>query len=188
MKRILTSLLLTLVACGLFAVPPVSSFKFALITDTHVSSPENNEDMRRTVNDINGLDEIDFVIHAGDVTEFGSDEELVMAKDILDGLNKPLYIVPGNHDSNWSESGTNSFLRVFGGETFSFEHNGVQFMGMASGPNMRMSPGQVPRENLTWFHEELSEIDEDRPIVFVNHYPMDNSLNNWFEAGRAATV
>src|SRR5690554_6378580 len=114
MKRILTSLLLTLVASGLFAVPPVSSIKLALITDTHVSSPENNEDMRRTVNDINGLDEIDFVIHAGDVTEFGSDAELVMAKDILDGLNIPLYIVPGNHDSNWSESGTNSFLRVFG--------------------------------------------------------------------------
>lgn len=181
MRRIVATYLSTIIAFTLSALPPVQSFKFALITDTHVSSPENNEDLRRTVNDINLLEDIEFVIHAGDVTEFGSDEELVSAKSILDQLNKPLYIVPGNHDSNWSESGTNSFLRVFGGETFSFEHNGVQFMGMASGPNMRMSPGQIPRENLTWFLSELTRLDTDRPIIFVNHYPMDNSLNNWFE-------
>lgn len=181
MKQFSFTLFFVLVALGMFGMPPTKAFKFALITDTHVSGPENNEDLQRTVNDINRLEDIDFVIHAGDVTEFGSDAELVMAKSILDKLNKPLHIVPGNHDSNWSESGTNSFLRVFGGETFSFSHNGVQFMGVASGPNMRMSPGQVPRENLTWFLEELKKIERERPIIFVNHYPMDNSLNNWFE-------
>ncbi len=181
MRRLSFMFFIVLFASGLNAGAKDCSFKFALITDTHVSNPLNNEDLMRTVEDINDVEDIDFVIHAGDVTEFGSDEELITAKKLLDGLDKPLYIVPGNHDSNWSESGTNSFLRIFGSETFSFEHKGYTFMGMASGPNMRMSPGQVPRENLTWFLEELEKTDPDRPLIVVNHYPMDPSLNNWFE-------
>jgi len=84
-------------------------FQFALVTDTHVGGATGADDLRRTVEDINNLPAIDFVILSGDVTEFGSDEELRLAKQILDSLDKPLYIVPGNHDSNWSESGANSF-------------------------------------------------------------------------------
>lgn len=166
---------------GLFAQAADSSFKFALVTDTHVGNPNNNEDLYRTVKDINSLPDIAFVIVSGDVTEFGSDEELKTAKELLSDLNKPFYVIPGNHDSNWSESGTNSFKLIFGAETFGFEHNGYKFIGLASGPNMRMGPGQIPRENLTWFFEELKKTDKNTPIIFVNHYPMDHSLNNWFE-------
>ncbi|MDD4777299.1 MAG: PQQ-binding-like beta-propeller repeat protein [Fermentimonas sp.] len=157
------------------------NFKFALVTDTHIGNPQNNEDLVRTVNDINSIQGISFVILSGDITEFGSHNELVEAKQILDKLNVPYYAIPGNHDSNWSESGTNDFLRVFGNETFEFEFNGYKFIGLASGPNMRMSPGQIPRENLTWFFQELEQTDKNMPIIYVNHYPMDESLNNWFE-------
>ena len=165
----------------LLSAQPSEPFRFALVTDIHVSNPDNNEDLRRTVKDINSLPDIAFVIVSGDVTEFGSYEELHTAKSLLDGLNVPYYTIPGNHDSNWSESGTNDFLRIFGNETFGFEYNGYKFIGLASGPNMRMGPGQIPRENLTWFFEELEKTDTSMPIIYVNHYPMDNGLNNWFE-------
>ena len=111
---------------------------------------------RRTVDDINANDSLAFVIISGDVTEFGSDKELLLAKKILDGLNKPWYIVPGNHDTKWSESGGNSFRRVFGSEVFAFRHNGYLFIGTNSGPNMRMGPGQMPRENIVWLDSVLS--------------------------------
>ena len=101
-------------------VSTAQPFQFALVTDTHVGGATGADDLRRTVTDLNGLVDVDFVILSGDVTEFGSDEELLLAKQILDSLEKPLYIVPGNHDSNWSESGANSFRQVFGSETFSF--------------------------------------------------------------------
>ena len=140
----------------------VKPFKFALITDTHIGSPNNNEDLQRTVDDINqNMPEIEFAIVSGDVTEFGSDKELTIAKNILDQLNVPTYVIPGNHDSNWSESGTNSFLTIFGTETFGFEHNGYKFFGLPSGPNMRMSPGQIPREGITWFNEQLEQTDKE---------------------------
>ncbi|MDO5523605.1 MAG: PQQ-binding-like beta-propeller repeat protein [Bacteroidia bacterium] len=175
--------LLLLLFCFLGLTVHVQSqpFKFALITDTHIGSPNNDEDLYRTVNDINSQPDIAFAIVSGDVTEFGSYNELRTAKCLLEDLKVPYYIIPGNHDSNWSESGTNDFLRVFGGETFGFEYGGYKFIGLASGPNMRMSPGQIPRENLTWFFDELEKTDTDTPIIYVNHYPMDNSLNNWFE-------
>ena len=165
----------------LLSARPSEPFRFALVTDIHVSNPENNEDLRRTVRDINSLTDIAFVIVSGDVTEFGSYDELHTAKMMLDSLNVPYYTIPGNHDSNWSESGTNDFLRIFGNETFGFEYNGYKFIGLASGPNMRMGPGQIPRENLTWFFEELEKTDTGMPVIYVNHYPMDNGLNNWFE-------
>lgn len=165
----------------LLSAQPLKPFRFALVTDIHVSSPDNNEDLRRTVKDINSLSDVAFVIVSGDVTEFGSYDELHTAKGLLDSLNVPYYTIPGNHDSNWSESGMNDFLRIFGNETFGFEYNGYKFIGLASGPNMRMGPGQIPRENLTWFFEELERTDAGMPIIYVNHYPMDNGLNNWFE-------
>lgn len=158
-------------------------FRFALVTDTHVGGGTGLEDLNQTVEDLNQSSNIDFVIFSGDVTEFGSDEELRAAKAVMDRLKLPWYAIPGNHDTNWSESGGNSFRTVFGSETFSFIHKGLLFIGTNSGPNMRMSPGQVPRENLVWLDSVLAIDAKDRiPIIYINHYPQDSSLNNWFDA------
>lgn len=158
-------------------------FKFAQVTDTHVGGSTGLEDLNRTIQDINASKDLDFVVFTGDITEFGSDEELRLAKGAMEALNKPYYVVPGNHDSNWSESGGNSFRTVFGSETFGFEHKGFLFLGTHSGPNMRMSPGQIPRENLVWMEEFLEQNAHNRiPIIYINHYPQDSSLNNWFDS------
>ncbi|MDX5418797.1 MAG: metallophosphoesterase, partial [Hymenobacteraceae bacterium] len=158
------------------------SFQFAFVSDTHIGNPTAQEDLERTIADINANPNLAFVVVTGDITEFGSDEELKLARQIFDTLNKPWYIVPGNHDSNWSESGSNSFRVVFGAETFAFTHKGYLFMGTGSGPNMRMGPGQIPRENIVWLDSVLTHMpDPNMPVVFLNHYPQDSSLNNWYD-------
>ena len=154
-------------------------FKFALVTDTHVGGSTGNEDLVQTVNDINGLKEIDFVILSGDVTEFGSENELLEAKQILAQLKIPCYVLPGNHDSKWSESGNNDFVTIFGAEEFSFKKNGFLFIGTASGPNMRMAPGLIPREQMVFIENTLRQMkDTAQPVIFINHYPLDASLAN----------
>jgi outer membrane protein assembly factor BamB len=159
-----------------------TGFKFAHVSDTHIGSNDAEEDLERTVHDINSNPEIKFVILSGDITDFGSDSQLLRAKTILDSLNKPWHIIPGNHDANWSESGTNSFKKIFGNETFDFQYGGYLFLGTVCGPNMRMSPGQVSRENIVWLDSTLKNLkDPDIPIIYVNHYPQDSSLNNWYE-------
>lgn len=170
-----------IVGVSIFAQSSDLPFRFALVTDTHIGSSTSEEDLSRTINDINTQSDIAFVIVSGDVTEFGTDEELMTAKKLLSALRKPYYVIPGNHDSNWSESGTNSFKQIFGSETFGFEYGGYKFLGLASGPNMRMGPGQIPRENIAWLHDRLRETNVETPIIYINHYPMDHSLNNWFE-------
>ncbi len=179
-KYILWLLLVVLMA-------PVSgtaqTFSFAFVTDTHVGGNTGAEDLQRTVADINADTTVRFVVITGDITEFGSDKELAEARQLLDGLNKPWYIIGGNHDSNWSESGSNSFLKVFGAETFAFTYNGYLFAGTSSGPNMRMGPGQVPRENIVWLDSVLTHMpDPQMPVVYLNHYPQDSSQNNWYQA------
>jgi Icc-related predicted phosphoesterase len=166
----------------IFSTCGQGSFRFAHVSDTHIGSANAADDLRRTVYNINNDTSLSFVIITGDITDFGSDEELQLAKRILDSLNKPWYVIPGNHDSNWSESGTNSFKKIFGAETFSFNSHGYLFIGTACGPNMRMSPGQVPRENIIWLDSTLTHLPRpDVPVIFVNHYALDSSLNNWYE-------
>jgi outer membrane protein assembly factor BamB/Icc-related predicted phosphoesterase len=181
MKKFLITL--AIIFCIVPAFPQGrGSFQFALVTDTHVGSSGADEDLITTVRDINKNDSISFVIISGDVTEFGSDRELLIAKEILDSLNKPWYIIPGNHDTKWSESGANSFRKIFGQETFAFRSDGYLFIGTNSGPNMRMGPGQIPRENIIWLDSVLNAPENsEMKIISINHYPLDNGLNNWYE-------
>jgi len=157
-------------------------FKFAQVSDTHIGSSENAIiDLERTVADINELPDLDFAIITGDLTEMGTDEELAMVKNILEEIKIPYYVIPGNHDTGWSESGGVSFINEFGYDKFVFEHQGYKFIGCASGPYVRMSDGHIPRDAIVWLDSILAKTPKDQRLVFVNHYPIDNSLDNWYE-------
>ena len=159
-------------------------FRFAFLSDTHIGSPNGGaeEDLRRTVADINQMTDIAFVVITGDITELGTDAEIKLAKEILGELKVPYYIIPGNHDSGWSESGGVSFGKIFGNDKFIFDYNGITFLGCASGPYVRMSDGHIPRDAVVWMDRELKKIDPEKPIIFLNHYPLDKDLDNWYEA------
>lgn len=157
------------------------NFKYAFVTDTHIGTATGEEDLRRTVADINKQTDLDFVIVTGDITEMGTNEELKLAKEILSGLNKKYYVIPGNHDTGWSESGGVSFIKEFGYDKFTFDHNGYRFIACASGPYVRMSDGHIPRDATVWLDSLLKATPKAMPVVFVNHYPIDNSLDNWYE-------
>jgi outer membrane protein assembly factor BamB/predicted phosphodiesterase len=158
-------------------------FRFAFLSDTHIGSPNGGaeEDLRRSIADINNMKDIAFVVITGDITELGTNEELKLAKRLFDSLHVPYHIIPGNHDTGWSESGGVMFSTVFGYDKFSFEYAGIRFLGCASGPYVRMSDGHVPREAVNWLDSELKTLKPNQPLIFLNHYPMDNGLDNWYE-------
>ncbi len=174
---------LVLIGISLLTRAADKPFRFAFVTDTHIGSPNGSaeEDLRRTVRDINSRNDIAFVVLTGDITELGTNDELKLAKQILDSLNVPWYIIPGNHDTGWSESGGEMFTTVFGHDRFSFDHHGIRFLACASGPYLRMSDGHVPRDAVNWLDQELKKLDVSQPVIFLNHYPVDNSLDNWYE-------
>lgn len=175
-KKLVVLLAVVCMAAGAYA----QDFSFAYLSDVHISVGSGSvDDARKCVADINNQKGLSFAILAGDITEFGSDDEIKLAKEIFDELTIPYYIVAGNHDAKWSESGCNTFLEVFGFEMFDFEKEGIRFVGCNSGPNMRMAPALVPRETIVWLDSLSKAIDPAQPLVFINHYPMDTSVLNY---------
>jgi outer membrane protein assembly factor BamB len=181
MKRLVIwiGLLLLSYACNAQLRP----FRFAFLSDTHIGSPDGKaeEDLRRSIADINQMNDIAFVVITGDITELGTNEELLQAKQLFDQLHVPYHIIPGNHDAGWSESGGDAFQRTFGDDKFGFVYDGILFLGCASGPYLRMSDGHVPRSAINWLDRQLAPLDKEQPVIFLNHYPIDNSLDNWYE-------
>jgi outer membrane protein assembly factor BamB/predicted phosphodiesterase len=162
-------------------LPQVDTIRFAWLSDTHIGNPTAAEDLRNSVNDINSLYGIDFTILSGDITEIGSNEELKLAKQILDSLNSPYYIVPGNHDCKWSESGATFFQKLWGDDRFVFNFDDYLFIGLHQGPRMRMGDGHWAPEDLRWLDSVLQNISKQKRIFFVTHYPIDEGIDNWYE-------
>ncbi|HXV23834.1 MAG TPA: metallophosphoesterase, partial [Alphaproteobacteria bacterium] len=80
----------------------------AQISDTHVCAKgmqlygriDTNAGLRRAVESINLLrPRPDAVLASGDLTESGAADEYAALRAILDRLEMPLYVMPGNHDS-----------------------------------------------------------------------------------------
>jgi 3',5'-cyclic AMP phosphodiesterase CpdA len=175
------AILLFLILLPLLAVGQTNSFRFAWLSDTHVGSITGEEDLRASVRDINSLTGLSFVVISGDVTEYGSREQLRLAKDILDGLKIPCHVVPGNHDTKWSESGATDFPRLWKEDRFVFNRGGICFIGLHEGPIMKMADGHWAPQDVRWLEATLKNFpDTNQPIVFVTHYPIDNGIDNWY--------
>lgn len=180
MKRLLSAILLLAPAMLLKAAQD-EPVRMAFITDNHYSAGSRSvTDLQVCIDDINNRDSIDFVVFGGDLTDFGADDEIRAVKSMLDGLKCPYYVVAGNHDAKWSESGCNTFRKVFGYEHFEFEKKGWRFLGCNCGPDMRMAPALVPQESMEW----LRRLEAGKKSIFINHYPQDTSVLNYFDVTR----
>ncbi|MBR0224401.1 MAG: PQQ-binding-like beta-propeller repeat protein [Bacteroidales bacterium] len=176
-------LLLSLLGLALTAAAQTAPVRFAYLSDIHISEGANGriENLKRCIADINSQRDIQFTILGGDITDFGADREFEMTKAMLDQLTNPYWLVAGNHDAKWSESGCNTFAKVFGYEQFEFEAGGIKFLGCNCGPNMRMAPALIPHESLVWLDSLSRALPREQPVILVNHYPQDTSVLNYFQ-------
>lgn len=174
LMRLFLSLVLAVAGvCGMGAT------KIAVLSDTHVTpGNENDKKLREAVEEIN-KSEADIVILAGDLTNEGSDEQLKNIKSILDGLTKPLYVIPGNHENNWSQSATKTFNDLWGNDRFLAEVDDLVIVGINCGPYMKMGDGHIKQEDLSWLDKTLSEyVVPGKRVLSVNHYPILADLDN----------
>lgn len=168
--------------CFMLTAQALEPFRFAVVTDVHINVTSKNpsEDLRQTVSAINNDDSIDFVLVTGDIADAGDGASLCLAHKLLSALHKPWYIIEGNHDQNWSESGCMDFIKIFGYEHFTFVHKGVRFIGIPTGPMMRMAMGHVAPEDIAYVKDILSANSD--PVFMVTHMPMQPAdVDNWYE-------
>lgn len=159
-----------------------SAQRLAILSDIHVTPGNANEtQLRNAVAEINACD-ADAVLLTGDLTNEGSDEQLRNVKRILDGITKPLYVIPGNHENNWSQSACKTFNDLWGSDRFVFQTGQLLVVGLNCGPFMKMGDGHIKQEDLLWLDRTLADrVKPGMKVLSVNHYPLLDDLDNYLD-------
>ena len=154
--------------------------KLAILGDVHVTPGNANEGkLRDAVAEINAT-EVDAVILSGDLSNEGSDEQLSNVKRVLDDITHPFYIIPGNHENNWSQSACKTFNDLWGSDRFVFTIDNLVVVGMNCGPFMKMGDGHIKQEDLLWLDSTLNVmVKPGMKVLSVNHYPILADLDNY---------
>lgn len=160
----------------------INAVRIIILADVHVTpGNENDKMLRRAVAEINTAD-ADFVVMNGDLTNEGSDRELVYIKEILDEIRLPLFVLPGNHESTWSQSATKTFIELWGNDRFVTTTDSLVIVGMNCGPFMKMGDGHIKQEDIYWLDATLKRLAVNgRRVVSFNHYPILKDLDNWVD-------
>jgi 3',5'-cyclic-AMP phosphodiesterase len=124
------------------------------------------DEVTRFVEKVNTIESVDFVLLAGDITDFGLLEEFEQIENIFSGLDKPYIGVIGNHDV--LAKGEQTFERMFGPLNFSFVYDSIKFI--AHNTNGREYPeGVVP--DMTWLRSQFTDEPAVRNFIALSHIP-----------------
>ncbi|MBQ7854474.1 MAG: PQQ-binding-like beta-propeller repeat protein [Muribaculaceae bacterium] len=173
-KSILLSFFFLLSAISL------SATRIIVIADLHVLPGNDCEkNLKIAVEEINKSD-ADLVVINGDLTNEGSDEELSNVKSILDQIKLPQFVLPGNHETTWSQSATKTIFDLWGNDRFVTEFDNYVIVGIACGPYMKMGDGHIKQEDLHWLDETLAKhCSNGKQVISFNHYPLKKDLDNY---------
>jgi 3',5'-cyclic-AMP phosphodiesterase len=137
--------------------------RFAILTDSH----ENYADLRSAIRNINNAG-VQFVIHTGDFTDFGSGDEFELFVQYLKELNVPSYIVPGNHDM--VGAGRKLYNKVFGPENRAIT---TDFGKMIFWNNNRM---EIKKVDYDFLDSEVASANNAKPVLLFHHQDPFNEL------------
>lgn len=98
--------------------------RFVFMGDTQRWYDET-EDFVKAVNQRN---DIDFVVHGGDISDFGMKKEFCWIHDIMCKLKVPYVAIVGNHDH--LGSGGEIYKAMYGDYNFSFIYSGIKFLAL----------------------------------------------------------
>lgn len=155
------------------AVKSKDTIRFAVISDSH----QWLKDLESAVQNINDRgDSIDFVIHCGDVSDFGATQEFQWTRDRMQKLKKPFVVLLGNHDC--LGTGDKTYRVVFGNPDFSFIAGRVKFLCLNT--NAIEYDYSRPVPNFDFMEEERTadSLSFDRTMVFMHAAPYSEQFNN----------
>ena len=102
------------------------TIRFILMGDTQRWYDETED----FVNHVNQRNDIDFVIHGGDISDFGMKKEFLWIHDIMDDLHVPYVAIIGNHDI--LGCGDKIFEQLYGNQNYSFIVNRIKFLCLST--------------------------------------------------------
>jgi len=102
--------------------------KIVLISDLHVGAFSSPKILENVVTEINKIEEVDFVVIAGDIVYHPSGSLDTLLSPLKE-IKSPVYIVLGNHDSeNIRNSYEKEIKNFFSGSNFHFLKNNSEYI------------------------------------------------------------
>ncbi|MEN7548308.1 metallophosphoesterase [Rapidithrix thailandica] len=137
------------------------------------------------VNVLNKRSDIEFVIHSGDISDFGLDLEFSLMAEILGKLKVPYLTVIGNHDIIYN--GRRIYEQMFGPMDYSFTYKGFRFVMLNTNGREFGFSGKVP--DIPWLDEQLSDTSHYKNALVIQHVPPGNDdFDNTLETSYAQTL
>jgi len=156
------------------SLPAKENFKFILIGDSQRSYDELADFVRHA----NTMNDIDLVILAGDITEFGMSQEYKWVHERLSQLKMPYVAVIGNHDM--LANGRLVFKKMYGEENFAFSYSGVRFVCINTNSAEVGRNGTVP--DISWLSKEMNALQSYRHAFVISHVaPFDSDFDRQLE-------
>lgn len=148
------------------------TIRVAFISDTHGWYTP----LEAAINDINGRNNVDFVIHCGDLTDSGTTLEYQQARKYLSRLRKPYLALIGNHD--FLGTGAEGFKWMFGKIDFSFIIGDIKFLCINTNAMEYDHMAAVP--DLHYMEREAKDTTERfrRTVVVMHAPPFSDQFNN----------
>ena len=148
------------------------AFRFAMISDTQRRYDETEE----LVAAINARDDIEFVLHGGDLADFGETKEFLWARDYLNRLRVPYVCLIGNHDC--LGTGEDVYRKVFGPDNFAFTAGNVRFVCLNT--NALEYDYSYPVPNFDFMETEIVQFPANakKTVIAMHVPPGDDVFNN----------
>lgn len=123
--------------------------------------------------------EIKVAVLTGDLTQRARKREFILAKDFIDSLNSPLFVVPGNHDVPLYNlflrflSPYKKFLKYLGpfAENY-YEDDAVAIFGLWTVDNFAVQTGKLRRKDLDDIEQKFSHLPEHKIKIIASHHPL----------------
>ena len=129
---------------------------------------------RQFVNHINSLNNIDFVIHGGDFTDYGTTNEYLWQRDIFQKLNIPYVGLIGNHDC--LGTGRDAFRVIWGDTNFSFIAGNIKFICLNT--NALEYDYSEPIPNFDFLTKQITDTTHHECTVVCMHAPPFSDVFN----------
>lgn len=149
-----------------------TSFKFAFISDTQ----RWYDDTEDVVNELNQRTDIDFIVHGGDLTDFGLTDEVLWQRNLLNKLKLPYVVLIGNHD--YLANGEEVFFKVFGEANFSFMAGNTKFVCLDTNALEHDYSRPVPDFQFIRNENNPENTLHQNTIVVMHARPYSEQFNN----------
>lgn len=134
------------------------------------------DDTRDFVRDVNKRDSIDFVVHMGDLSDYGTMNEFKWQRNLLGKLRCPYVVDIGNHDC--LGTGKQSFQKIFGATDFSFIAGRVKFVMLNTNSLEYDYSVAVPDFDFISKQDTARAGEFSRTIVTMHAHPFSDVFNN----------